>query len=80
LQAAVELAQAKDGLHTGLPVRLLLSDGHGRSVLESHFGSQLQLLETNNLLDQSLEQLANFAPDELSPAKLAQINADLVAE
>jgi beta-glucosidase len=77
LQAAVQLSETEKQLHTGLPVRVLLNDGHGRSVLERHFGGQLQLLETNNLLDQSLEQLATFAPDELSPAKLAQINAEL---
>lgn len=77
LQTTVQLVETAKLLHTGLPVRVLLGDEHGRYVLENHFGGQLQLLEANQLLDQSLEQLAAFAPDELSPAKLAQINVEL---
>jgi hypothetical protein len=64
-------------LHTGLPIRTLLDDEHGRSILERFFGGDLQLVEANNLLDQSLEQLASFASDVLTPSKLAEINAEL---
>jgi beta-glucosidase len=76
-QTTVTLAKPEDGLTTASPIRTLLDDEHGRTVMERHFGAMLQLLESNNLLDQSIEQLANFAPDELTPEKMAEINADL---
>ncbi|MFZ0544425.1 MAG: glycoside hydrolase family 3 C-terminal domain-containing protein [Candidatus Promineifilaceae bacterium] len=80
LQTSVELVQGASRLHTGLSIGVLLRDDFGRSILENHFGSDLRMVEANNLFDQSLDQLAEMIPDILSPAKLAQINVDLSNE
>jgi beta-glucosidase len=77
LEATVKLLAAPGSLHTGLPINSLLEDEHGRAVIEKHFGHHLRLLSENGMLGQSIEQLAPFDSENLSPEKIAEINADL---
>lgn len=76
----VDQPEARGRLHTGMPVRAILADEHGRAVLTRHFGELLSAAESYGVLDQRLDQLARLAPDVLPPAKLAQIDAELAAK
>lgn len=80
LRHLVQLAATDEQrLHTGLTLRVLLADEHGRSILQKHFGEMLDAVETFGLHEQTLEQLALLAPDMLTAAKLAEIGHDLAA-
>jgi len=64
-------------LNTGLPLRMLLGDQHGRAVLERHLGTYMAMPEVQLVLDMSLEQIAAFAPTILTQQLLKAINDDL---
>jgi beta-glucosidase len=83
LQTTVRLiASDSDQLHSGMTVRQLIADPHGKAVLERHFAGMIGMVESFGALDYSLEQLAKMAPDPdmLTPEKLAEINADLARD
>ncbi len=80
LRQIVTLVAAEENrLHTGLTLRALLADAHGRMVLHHHFGDMVGTIESFGILDQTLDQLALLAPDLLTAAKLAEIRQDLAA-
>ncbi len=64
-------------LHIGLPLRALLADPGGRAVLEKHVGAHINNPQIEMALDMSLEQIAPFAADLLTPELLKAINDDL---
>jgi beta-glucosidase len=69
--------QAKTALSTDSSVRELLDDEAARAILEQHlpgFAAQTGIGMTMGL---TLSQMAGFAPEHLTPERLAAINADL---
>jgi len=64
-------------LHVGLPLRILLEDEVGHSVLAQHFGSMLESPMIAMGRDMSLEQISKLAPDMLTSEQLKAINDDL---
>lgn len=80
LRATVRLIDTMQHLHSGMSMRALLADAHGRAVLHDHFGALLGAVEEHGVQDMTLIQLAQFAPDMLTPDKLAAVDADLAAQ
>jgi beta-glucosidase len=64
-------------LHVGLSLGELLADAGGKAVLEKHIGTHLNHPMIETALDMSLEQIAPFAADLLTPDLLKAINDDL---
>jgi beta-glucosidase len=67
----------KARLHVGLPLRALLADSGARAVLEKHVGAHLDNPMIEMALDMSLEEIAPFASDLLTPQVVQAINDDL---
>jgi len=74
---AVQGLKKEARLHTGLPLRALLADAGGRAVLEKYVGAHINHPQIEMALDMSLEQIAPFAADLLTPELLEAINDDL---
>ncbi len=66
-------------LHVGLHLKELLDDETGKAVLEKHIPQVLAAPQISMALGMSLEQIAAFAADILTPEKLKEINDDLAA-
>jgi beta-glucosidase len=66
-------------LHIGLTVQALLDDEAGRAVLEEHFGAFLGHPAISAVLGMTLEQIAGFVPQLLTPEKLKEIDEALAA-
>ncbi|HEX2981340.1 MAG TPA: fibronectin type III-like domain-contianing protein, partial [Anaerolineaceae bacterium] len=72
-----EHSNGNGGLHTALPLRAVMENPQGKSVLTRHFPNLINLPEVQTVLDFSLNDIANLMPQEISPRKLAEVNADL---
>jgi hypothetical protein len=66
-------------LHTGLPLKVLLADVHGRRVLERHLGELLQHPQADMAMEMSLDQLAAIVPSLLTGELMQAIRDDLAA-
>ena len=66
-------------LHTGLALQKLLEDEGGKAVLEKHISQVLEAPQISMAMGMTLEQIAGFAPQILTPEKLKAINDDLAA-
>jgi beta-glucosidase len=66
-------------LHIGLTVQSLLDDEASRAVLEKHFGAFLGHPAISAVLGMTLEQIAGFVPQLLTPEKLKEIDEALAA-
>jgi len=64
-------------LHVGLPLGELLADAGSKAILEKRIGAYLNHPMIEAALDMSLEQIAPFAADVLTPELLQTINDDL---
>ena len=64
-------------LHIGLPLRSLLEDEVGHSVLAQYFGSMLESPMIQMGREMSLEQISKLVPNMLTSEKLKAINDDL---
>jgi beta-glucosidase len=64
-------------LHTGLTVRKLLDDPHGRAILSKHIGGFLLMADMSMAKDMTLEQIATNHPTFVSPQLLATIDEEL---
>src|SRR5687767_1331031 len=64
-------------LHIGLPLRSLLEDEVGHSVLAQYFGSMLESPMIQMGRAMSLEQISKLVPNMLTAEKLKAINDDL---
>ena len=74
---ATESLKKDARLHVGLPLRTLLADAGGQAVLEKYVGAHLNNPQNAMAMDMSLEQIAPFAADLLTPELLKAINDDL---
>ena len=79
LKAPPEAAHGRGdkSLSTGSTLREILDDQAGKGVLEKHLGHLLQAPQLSMAMGFSLNQLAQFVPDVLTPEKLQEINDDL---
>jgi beta-glucosidase len=66
-------------LHISLTMQKLLEDADGKAVLEKHIPEMLEAPEIAMAMGMSLEQIARFVPQVLTPEKLHEINQDLAA-
>jgi beta-glucosidase len=67
------------GLHTGLTLKELLQDMRAKAVLEKHIAEVIGAPQLSMAMGLSLDQIAAFVPQILTPDKLEAINADLAA-
>jgi beta-glucosidase len=72
-----EQGEETERLHIGLPLQRLLAHEGGRQVLRKHLGELLDHPQAEMALAMSLEQIAFFVPQQLTPEKLRAINNDL---
>lgn len=68
-----------DRLHTGLPLQTLVSHAGANAVLQKHLGDLLNHPQAEMAMAMSLEQIAVFVPQQLTPEKMRAINDDLRA-
>ena len=64
-------------LHTGLALQKLLEDEGGKAVLEKHIPEVLEAPQISMAMGMSLQQIASYAPQILTPEKLKAIDDDL---
>jgi beta-glucosidase len=64
-------------LHIGLPIGQLVADEVGKAILMKHLGPMFEHPQFEMALGMTLEQLATFVPDYLTPDLLNQINEEL---
>ncbi|MBN2550441.1 MAG: glycoside hydrolase family 3 C-terminal domain-containing protein [Anaerolineales bacterium] len=64
-------------LHTQLPVKVLIEDEAAKKVISAHLPGILEHPQLRLAYDLTLEQLAGFVPEYLTPAVLKAIGADL---
>ncbi len=79
LKAPPEAARGRGDtpLSTDSTLREILDDQAGKGVLEKHLGDILQVPQIDMAMGFSLNQLAQFVPDVLTPEKLQEIDDDL---
>jgi beta-glucosidase len=64
-------------LHISLPLQVLLGDEAGKAVIEKHLAPMLEHPQLAMAMQMTLEQIAQFAPNDLTPELLQAINDDL---
>ncbi|MBN1936226.1 MAG: glycoside hydrolase family 3 C-terminal domain-containing protein [Anaerolineae bacterium] len=85
IEASTETAQppvetaSSAGLSKASRLRDIVNDPDGKAVLRKHFGAMLDSPQVAMAMDFTLEQIAIFAPEALTPAKVAEIDRDLRA-
>jgi beta-glucosidase len=67
------------GLHTGLTLQELLENARAKAVLEKHIGEVIGAPQLSMAMGMSLDQIATFVPQILTPEKLEAINEELAA-
>ncbi len=77
--AAAAAPAATSRLNLDTPIETVIADAEGKKVLDT----DLPGLTTNDKYDMfksmSLNQVAGFAPDKLTPERMAKVGADLAA-
>ena len=66
-------------LHTGLKLRTILDDPQGFAVFSKHFGEWIKAPDLQKVLDMTLDEIASFAPQIVTPEKLVALAHDLAA-
>ena len=61
------------------PVKQLLEDDRARAVIEAHLPGFADSAGMAATMGMSLAQMAAFAPDQITPERLAAVAADLAA-
>jgi hypothetical protein len=64
-------------LHVGLPLKTILDDLAGRTILEQHLGKLLRHPQTVMMTGFSLEHIASSMPQYVTPQMLKQVNEAL---
>jgi len=74
----IDSAPRNSRLHTGVPIKTLLSDAEAREVLSKSLAGPLMMGDISQMEDLSLEQISANYPDVVRPAMLAKIENELV--
>ena len=80
LSATVSLLPTRaegNRLHTGMTLREIFNDDAGKAVFAKHFAEWMATPDLQMALDQTIDQIAAFAPHVLTPEKLAALATDL---
>jgi beta-glucosidase len=64
-------------LNIGLPLRVIMGDEIGKTVLTEHFGELMYSPDIEMALDLTVEQIARLLPQILTPEKLEALANDL---
>lgn len=64
-------------LHTGLKLRAILDDPQGFATFSRHFGEWIKTPDLQGVLEMTLDEIASFAPDVVTPEKLSALVEDL---
>ena len=64
-------------LNIGMPLRAILDDEVGRTILSKHFGAWVHSPDLAMALDLTVEQIARLVPQVLTPEELEALNEDL---
>ena len=64
-------------LHTGLKLKAILDDPQGYAIFSRHFGEWIKAPDLQKVLEMTLDEIAAFAPDVVTPEKLSALVEDL---
>lgn len=64
-------------LHTGLKLKTILDDPQGFATFSRHFGEWIKAPDLQKVLEMTLDEIAAFAPDIVTPEKLSALSEDL---
>lgn len=64
-------------LHTGLKLKTILDDPQGYATFSRHFGEWIKAPDLQKVLDMTLDEIAAFAPQVVTPEKLSALADDL---
>jgi beta-glucosidase len=78
LQSDLALGESA-GLHTGLTMQELLKNARAKAVLEKYVPEVIGAPQMSMAMGMSLDQIATFVPQVLTPDKLKAINEELAA-
>ena len=64
-------------LHTGMKLKTILDDPQGFATFSRHFGEWIKAPDLQKVLEMTLQEIAAFAPDIVTPEKLSALSEDL---
>ncbi len=64
-------------LHTGLKLKTILDDPQGYAIFSRHFGEWIKAPDLQKVLEMTLDEIAAFAPNVVTPEKLSALVEDL---
>jgi beta-glucosidase len=64
-------------LHTGLKLKTILDDPQGYATFTRHFGEWIKAPDLQKVLEMTLDEIAAFAPNVVTPEKLSALVEDL---
>ena len=64
-------------LHTGLKLKTILDDPQGYATFSRHFGEWIKAPDLQKVLEMTLDEIAAFAPNVVTPEKLSALVEDL---
>jgi len=64
-------------LHTGIKLKTILDDPQGYATFSRHFGEWIKAPDLQKVLEMTLEEIAAFAPNIVTPEKLSALADDL---
>ena len=79
MPAAPAAATAATRLNLDTPVEVIVADAAGKDVLDANIPELATHEHYNSFKQMGLKQLANYAPDKLTPEVLAKIETGLAA-
>jgi len=76
-ELAFDEIQHDTRLHTALKLRIILDDQQGFAIFSKHFGEWVKAPDLQKVLEMTLDEIAAFAPDIVTPEKLYALAEDL---
>ena len=77
VELAFDEIQHNTRLHTALKLRIILDDQQGFAIFSKHFGEWVKAPDLQKVLEMTLDEIAAFAPDIVTPEKLYALAEDL---
>ena len=77
VELAFDEIQHNTRLHTALKLRIILDDQQGFAIFSKHFGEWIKAPDLQKVLEMTLDEIAAFAPDIVTPEKLYALAGDL---